>query len=76
METYGEEYNRISKELNIYATGFFAGANMPVERTFYCWQPWMKGYQGEVQLSIIGGFGPIAARIWIDQELKKQLTGR
>ena len=39
------------------------------------YQPWLKNYHGEVQLGLYD-FGGIFARVWIDQDLKKSISGR
>jgi peptide/nickel transport system substrate-binding protein len=36
------------------------------------WWPWLKGFYGEVSIED-GSFGGLAAYVWIDQALKKQL---
>ena len=44
--------------------------NLPLFDYFVSWQPWLKRYNGETP-SIEGVLGPMSARIWIDQDLKK-----
>ena len=39
------------------------------------WQPWLKGYHGESNVGHLNG-NAWAAYVWIDQELKKEMTGR
>jgi len=34
------------------------------------WQPWLGGYEGE---TFIGHYGPLYARLWIDQTVKKAM---
>ena len=45
---------------------------LPIPYVYSAWWPWVKNYAGELNA---GPFrpGPIYARIWIDQELKKKL---
>ena len=45
---------------------------LPTSYTYAAWWPWVKNYAGEIYA---GGFwwGPIYARIWVDQELKKKM---
>jgi len=45
----------------------------PYQYTF--WQPWVKGYHGEIK-SHYGHHIDWAKYIWIDQDLKEELTGR
>ena len=39
---------------------------------FTAWWPWVKGYEGELRAGAVRP-GPIYARIWVDQELKKKM---
>jgi len=45
----------------------------PIAYTF--WQPWLKGYHGELK---VGGGNHCSwvIYVWLDQELKKEMTGR
>ncbi len=45
---------------------------LPTPYTYAAWWPWVKNYAGEIYA---GGFwwGPVYARIWVDQELKKKM---
>ncbi|HKU93694.1 MAG TPA: ABC transporter substrate-binding protein [Vineibacter sp.] len=45
---------------------------LPTPYTFAAWWPWVKNYGGELSVGSIRP-GPIYARIWIDQELKKKM---
>ena len=45
---------------------------LPTAYTYTGWWPWVKNYGGEMSVGSIRP-GPIYARIWIDQELKKKL---
>lgn len=45
---------------------------MPVPYQFTAWWPWVKGYGGELRAGAVRP-GPIYARLWIDQELKKKM---
>ena len=65
-----EEQQRASKVADQYFTYqhyFLWGRKAP---TFSAAHPWVKGYNGELD---IGGTlqGAILARLWIDQDLKK-----
>ena len=47
----------------------------PAPMSYTFWQPWLKGYHGE------GGIGHLNGNswtmyVWLDQELKKEMTGR
>src|SRR4029453_2394886 len=45
---------------------------LPTPYVYAAWWPWVKNYGGEMSVGSIRP-GPIYARIWIDQELKKKL---
>jgi len=45
---------------------------LPTPHIFTAWWPWVKNYNGELRAGAVRP-GPIYARIWIDQELKKKL---
>jgi len=45
---------------------------LPTPYEYSAWWPWVKNYGGE-QRGGGGRPGPVYARIWIDQELKKKM---
>ena len=45
---------------------------LPTPYVHTAWWPWVKGYNGELRVAAVKP-GPIYARLWIDQDLKKQL---
>ena len=45
---------------------------LPTPYVYSAWWPWVKNYSGELSVGSIRP-GPIYARIWIDQELKKKM---
>ncbi|MBM3648198.1 MAG: ABC transporter substrate-binding protein [Alphaproteobacteria bacterium] len=45
---------------------------LPTPYVYAAWWPWVKNYGGEMSAGSIRP-GPIYARIWIDQELKKKM---
>jgi peptide/nickel transport system substrate-binding protein len=45
---------------------------LPVPYVYNAWWPWVKNYDGELWVGSLRP-GPIYARIWIDQELKKKM---
>ena len=69
-----EEQLLLVKELNMYATErhwtVFAGTVIPWTSVI---QPWVKGYNGELKLASREFEYTIAARLWIDQELKESM---
>jgi len=45
---------------------------LPTPHYFSAWWPWVKNYNGEMRAGAAKP-GPIYARLWIDQELKKRM---
>ena len=67
-----EEYHRLMKEANQYATAqhwILWGGRVP---QFNVHQPWIKGYNGETDLGDMD-HTMMFSRLWIDQELKKEM---
>ncbi len=67
-----EEYHRLMREANQYATAqhwILWGGRVP---QFNVHQPWIKGYNGETDLGDMDRT-MMFSRLWIDQELKKEM---
>jgi peptide/nickel transport system substrate-binding protein len=45
---------------------------LPTPYVYTAWWPWVKNYAGELRVGAVRP-GPIYARLWIDQELKKKM---
>ncbi len=45
---------------------------LPTPYMYSAWWPWVKNYNGELRAGAVRP-GPIYARMWIDQELKKKM---
>ena len=45
---------------------------LPTGYVYTAWWPWVKGYNGELRAGAVRP-GPIYARIWVDQEMKKKM---
>ena len=45
---------------------------LPAPYVYSAWWPWVKNYGGELRAGAVRP-GPIYARVWIDQELKREL---
>jgi len=73
-ETDPVEFDRRLKELFLYGSCQFWYVARPIDAWWNFWQPWHKGYNGENRLT---GWqdGAIAARVWIDQDLKYEMIG-
>jgi peptide/nickel transport system permease protein len=48
---------------------------LPTPYIFTAWWPWVQNYNGELRAGAVRP-GPIYARIWIDQEMKKKMGFR
>ena len=67
-----EEQQRLVREADMYLIEqqwFLWGPKVPL---FNAAQPWIKGYNGEVEMGLARA-AAILARIWIDQDLKKEM---
>ncbi|MCX7382399.1 MAG: ABC transporter substrate-binding protein [Alphaproteobacteria bacterium] len=45
---------------------------LPTPYVFTAWWPWVKNYDGELRVGAVKP-GPVYARMWLDQELKKKM---
>jgi peptide/nickel transport system substrate-binding protein len=45
---------------------------LPTPYVYTAWWPWVKNYNGELRAGAVRP-GPIYARIWVDQEMKKKM---
>ena len=68
-----EERNRLTKEANLYAIAQHWEAVGPTSPQFNVAQSWVKGYNGEISLGMQGQFLTLTARVWIDQDLKREM---
>jgi peptide/nickel transport system substrate-binding protein len=69
------ERTRLGKELVMYLTQQVNYVALPVMTATSFWQPWLGGYGGQTALGSGGyGFGPLAARIWVNETAKKAGT--
>ncbi|GAI20098.1 unnamed protein product, partial [marine sediment metagenome] len=74
-ETDDTKIAEITKEMNAYLLGTCSTIQLPTSyRYMYAW-PWVKNWYGEVYVAAYIG-GPIVARIWIDQDLREEMTGK
>jgi len=49
--------------------------DLPAAETYTFWQPWLKGYHGEHDVGF-RNLNTWTIYVWLDQELKKEMTGR
>ena len=45
---------------------------LPTPYNYTAWWPWVKNYEGELRVGAVKP-GPVYARIWLDQAMKKQM---
>lgn len=71
------ERNRMLKEHSIEEMRRAYNIILPVPVSSRFWWPWLKGYSGEMDLGYPDetGWGDIPKYLWIDQDLKFQMTG-
>ncbi len=60
------------KKLGVYALEQAPAIVLPCEYNFVAWWPWVQNFYAETNVGA-QRFGPIAARIWIDQDMKKKM---
>ena len=66
------------KEMNMYQLGQTYNIIIPIPVNHTFWWPWLKGYSGETDLGWPDetGWGEIPKYIWVDQDLKYEITGK
>jgi peptide/nickel transport system substrate-binding protein len=67
-----EESAAVMKKLAVHCVDQAPAIWLPGPYAYTTWWPWVKNYYGELR---VGAWrpGPIFARIWIDQDLKKKM---
>ena len=67
-----EEQKKPLVEMDMYLIKSVWGVPGPMVPVFNVTQPWVKGYNSEGGLGGLNWYG-IFARLWIDQDLKKEM---
>lgn len=67
------ERNEIVKEMGIRAIGEAWSIPVPQPNQFNFWQPWLKGYAGEMYFGHIENGHGVYTNVWIDQDVKAAL---
>ncbi len=70
--TTQEELGKSSKEADLYAVSQHWTLFGPVEPSYNVTQPWLKGHNGEFYMGVWNK-NAVYVRLWIDQELKKEM---
>jgi peptide/nickel transport system substrate-binding protein len=65
-----EERNQMLKELGLYLIEQQYWLTMPTPQVYMLWQPWMKGYSGEVAFGTLNGWFGWYRFVWIDRALQ------
>lgn len=64
-----DEAARLQQEADRRAIEEHWSVNLFPTSSYIAWQPYLKGYSGEMRLNFGGGY--ILARLWVDESLKK-----
>ena len=67
-----EELKRISREAEMYAISQHWHLISPVPPHFNVTQPWVVGFDGDSHMGL-GNSNAVLARLWIDQDLKREM---
>ncbi len=70
------ERDRLAKELDLYALEECFSIQTPSPDIYTFWQPWVKGYLGEETGHVVGTEEGVIKYLWVDQDLKYEMTGR
>ena len=68
-----QQRQQIAKELTAEMLDRAPYIWLPVQYRYSAWWPWVKNYNGELCAGAVRP-GPIYARIWIDQQMKKEMN--
>ncbi len=68
---------RLMKELNLYLLDMCYNIQLPTRNEYIFWQLWVKEYCGEYFAGTRGDWSiGIVKHLWIDQDMKYEMTGR
>ena len=74
VETDFNKRNQLYKDVFLYLTEQCVTIPVPAGVSYVAWWPWVKGYSGEATINYHQG--GILKYLWLDQELRKEMTGR
>ena len=69
----GDEYRRLAKALDLYVVEQHNYLWGPLVPSFTVTQPWLVGYNGEMQMGNCGWTEPYA-RMWVDSQLNAEMN--
>ena len=67
-----KEFKPMTREVGDWVAAHHLWTFLLPQKSSVAYQPWLKGYSGEMHLGSSGS-GPIYARLWVDQKLKKSM---
>lgn len=74
LETVDDtERDNLCKELDLYYKSQVFAIAFPAQMAYTFWTPWVKNYHGEKSLGTYYCPGQVWARIWIDQDMKREM---
>jgi len=65
----------VGREMNLYVIPKAVGIGLPFNDAYRVWWPWVKNYRGEYGIGYMDCYN-FAKFVWIDQDLKAEMTGR
>jgi peptide/nickel transport system substrate-binding protein len=77
FENIGKEdvRNKACTDMTLYVLPLAINIQFPSPYEYRLWWPWVKNYHGEAKIGYTGEWD-CAAFIWIDQDLREEMTGR
>ena len=66
------ERDRLFIEADQYTMSHFFTLHLPAAKRYAVWQPWIKGYSGELRVGQ-RQVGPVYNYVWIDQDVKEAM---
>ncbi|MDP2919404.1 MAG: ABC transporter substrate-binding protein [Dehalococcoidia bacterium] len=69
------ERSKMIKQLGLDLMGRVYVIPMPLPSNYTFWQPWLRGYSGEIGIGHVWGYEGFWQYVWIDQDLKAKITG-
>ena len=72
LERDVETRQKIAREVTIEMLDYAPYIWLPIQYQYTAWWPWVKNYDGELRAGAVRP-GPIYARLWIDQKMKREM---
>ena len=68
-----QERARLYKEIGPYIIEQQYYIQLPVPFGYIFWQPWLKGYSGEIAFGTVNGWYGMYRFVWVDHELREKM---